>query len=159
NTYDSAGNHLRRDDQIYIDGTYESTQSVVHSYTCMDQVASTTRGSTNIRITRYSYHPSGQKATQTKADGSLLHYEYDALGYLQSLDSSDGQLSLHYTRDRLGRLLSAHDSHTGIFLKRTLDPRGRVLSEEWPSHLRVEKTYDLRGRLLSLTLPNLAHIE
>jgi RHS repeat-associated protein len=154
--YDSVGNLLEHRDHIYRDGVYHHTQRIAYTHDLRNRVASVTRApnSADERTTCFTYTPTGHIATKTLPSDIALHYAYDALGYLQSLTSSDGQIAFTYSHDRLGRLLTATDQSLNLSITRTLDAFGNVLTEQFPSGLTLRKTYDALDRPLSVAWSN-----
>jgi len=91
------------------------------------------------KISTYTYTPRGRKKTVTKPDGCTLTYEYNGLGNLERLVSSDGTVHHQIRYNRLGALIW----NDGI--ERKVDGQGRILSETFPNRLLIENTYGEDG--------------
>lgn len=99
------------------------------------------------KITRYTYNPRGEKIAVIKPDATILHYQYNSLGHLIHLYSSDKSVDHRLNLDKRGRLID----FDGI--NRTLDAHGRILSEKLPSGPISTSRYDSRGRKTQHTIP------
>lgn len=100
------------------------------------------------KVTRYEYDLNGRKKLEVKPDGTRLFFDYNPLGHLIRLHSSDRTVDHKVVPDPLGRLTS----FDGI--ARTLDPHGRILTETWGDSLCIENRYDKQGRREYFSLPH-----
>jgi hypothetical protein len=101
----------------------------------------------NAKITTYTYTPRGELKTTTKPSGCTLTYDYNGLGDLEQLSSSDGTVRHQVRYNKLGVPIWNDGS------PREVDPRGRLLSEDFASGLRIENTYNLNGQRDTCTIP------
>lgn len=106
------------------------------------------------KVTRYQYTPKGRLKTLRKPSGIVLSYQYDSLGHLKSLISSDASVEYSYKYDTKGRLLSCENEGIGGSVVRVLDAFGNVKKETFPSGLSVENSYDEQNRREELVLPD-----
>ncbi|NDE82168.1 MAG: hypothetical protein EB051_00930, partial [Chlamydiia bacterium] len=151
---DAQGSLLYQKDHVYENGRFLHTQTIGYTYTLDDRIASLTRGfgTSDARVTSYTYLPSGRVASKTLADGITLGYTYTPLGFMSRLDSSDGAIHHAFTYDLMGHLKRASDENHNIVIERTTDPSGNILNEVFPSGLQVQKDYDRFNRLISLSI-------
>jgi RHS repeat-associated protein len=120
--------------------TLETRQVVTQwHYNSRDRLERQVEGN-DLKTTTYSYCPCGERKQVCKPDGITLDYEYNKLGQLVLLTSSDGTVRHEMTYDLRGNPLT----FDGI--TRTLDPRGRVASEIFPQGFLTITDYDKRGR-------------
>jgi len=103
-------------------------------------------GTSDAKVTSYTYTLRGEKQTTTKPDGTLLTFTYTPLGHLEQLTSSDQTVNHHMRYDRLGNLIW----HDGI--ERIVDPRGRLLEEHFPNY-RIQNSYNHMGERLTCSCP------
>ena len=160
NTYDPSGNLTYRKDDVYHGFNHVDTQVIQHTYNCRGRLASTTRGygSRDPRVTSYDYTSTGKLATKTNPDQISLTYEYDDLGFLASITSSDGQIDHSFESDREGHLLAAIDENFKLAVEREIDPFGNVIQEALPNGLTVEKDYDALDRVTAVKFQNMGEV-
>lgn len=153
-TYDPHGNLSSHNEHIYENGKYQSTQNILFTYTDDHQVKSIIRGfaTPNERQTSYSYFPSGKLEKKTLSCGMHLLYNYDSLGFLRRIDSSDGSICHAFIHNNLGFLLEAVDEKQNIIIHREVDPFGNVIRELLPNNYEVVKLYDNYHRPLLLEI-------
>ncbi len=153
-SYDPHGNLLFQHDLIYQNGQYQSTQTLKYTYTSDHRMETLTRafGTSDARTTTCTYSPSGKLSSKTLPDSAVLTYDYDPLGYLSELRSTN----LHHTfnRDKLGRLRIATDELQNIRIERDLDHFNNVTHELFSNGLEITKEYDDFDRITTLTLPD-----
>lgn len=99
------------------------------------------------KTTQYTYTVRGELEKTIKPDGTIIHREYNDLGHLILLTSSDGTINYILENDNLGRLLKSES------INRTVDHFGRILTENG-----ITNDYDTRGRRKSLLLKDKAII-
>ncbi len=138
--YDPRGNLVRISDDIHQNGRYQRTQTISHAYDSMNRLHSETHGFE--RTTRYCYHPSGCLATKSLPSGGVLKYSYNSLGFLESVNSSDGSINLIYRTNKLGDIIEASDLNQAYSLSREYDPFGNILREQTSDGLLLNKKYD-----------------
>ncbi len=160
NIYNPSGNLTYRIDDIYHGVDHMGTQAIQHTYNPRGQIASTTRGygSSNPRLTSYHYTHEGRLGTKTNPDQISLVYEYDSLGFLASINSSDHQIDHRFEYDKEGYLLSATDERFGLTIKREWDPFGNIIKETFPNGLAVEKDHDALDRATIFRLDGVGEI-
>ena len=159
-TYDPSGNLTYRKDDVYHGFNHVDTQVIQHTYNCRGRLASITRGygSRASRVTSYDYTPTGKLAKKINPDQISLDYEYDDLGFLTSISSSDGQIDHSFEYDREGHLLAAIDENFKLTVERELDPFGNVIQEALPNGLTVEKDYDALDRVTAVKFQNIGEV-
>ncbi len=104
-------------------------------------------GTVDAKITRYKYFPRGEVAQVTKPDGTVLMYEYNDLGFLTDVRSSDRTVHHTMSRNRLGHLLQSDG------FARKIDPKGRVLTETFHGKYSLENRYDATGKRFECKIP------
>lgn len=151
--YDACGNMLQNLEHVHIGTEYLDTKTTAFHYDQKHQIKSFIRayGTPLERTTLFAYTPGGKTKTKTQPDGTILAYEYDSLGYLKSLSSSDDKIKHTFRYDLLGNLLQASDGN--VTVERECDPFGNVRKEEY-NGICIEKTYDKFNRPLKVTLPD-----
>lgn len=150
--YDPQGNLAYQKEHLYQDGELQGSQITHYTYTSMNQVESETHawGTEQPQIRRFEYTPCGKLAMQTLPSQVILHYEYNPLGFLSHLYSSEGTIEHSFEYDRMGRLKYASDDNQKIVIRRELDAFGNILEETFPHDLFVKCQYDAFNRLISL---------
>ncbi len=158
--YDPNGNITYWKEYLYEDGHYKNTQCTHFSYTRDNSVESNTRafGTPEARTTSYTYTPDCKVATMTLSDGIILVYDYDPLGFLQNLKSSDGKIRHHFEYNKNGDLLSAFDEVDNIKIQREVDPFGNVTRELFPNRIEIKKDYDTFDRPIALYISNFGSV-
>ncbi|HSX13708.1 MAG TPA: RHS repeat-associated core domain-containing protein [Chlamydiales bacterium] len=101
----------------------------------------------NSKITKYSYTPTGEVKTITKPNGILLTYGYNDLRLNTSITSSDGTVNHHMHYNRLGHLIQSDN------ISRNTDVLGRVLTENFSQDFGIKHEYDASGRRASCQIP------
>lgn len=151
-TYDPCGNLLLQKDHIYTNGAYKSTQLTKYSYSSRNEIESLTRaaGTSLARTTYFTYTSSGYLQSKTLPNGTTLIYDYNPLGFLQNLSSSDGKINHAFEYNRLGHLLKATDGNRSF--ERDVNAFGKVLRESFSTGIEIEQTYDCFNRPLWLRL-------
>ncbi len=99
------------------------------------------------KVTTYAYTPRGEIKTKTKPNGSVLSYDYNGLGHLEQLTSSDGTVHHSMRYNKLGDLIWSDGN------SRKVDHRGRLLSETLGNGLYIENTYNQNGQRETCALP------
>lgn len=155
-SYDAAGNLSHRLDDVRLNG---KNQRVLHTAWKYDGCGRLTQllegiGTADERVTRRSYHSSGQLECIVLPDGVQLLHTYDALGRVASYCSTDHTVGYLYDYDAVGNLLSVVDTVHGHTTTRQYDTLRRIERELLGNSLSISYTYDAQGRMVSLTLPD-----
>ncbi|MCP5491230.1 MAG: hypothetical protein H7A42_09015 [Chlamydiales bacterium] len=160
NIFDPSGNRIYRIDDVYQNTTYHCAQITKQTYNKRHLLESTTRGYDTLdpRTTLYDYSPAGKLEIKTNPDGITLNYYYNDLGFLESLQSSDGQIDHSFKHNKEGQLLSATDENTKDTLSRQWDPHGNLIQEILPSGLILQKSYDKLNRTKTLNISDIRTI-
>jgi RHS repeat-associated protein len=111
-------------------------------------------GTSDKKITAYSYTPKGQLYQTIKPSGVILTNTYSPSGDLESQVSSDGTIHYSYVYDRNGQLLASTDEITRQTVTRSYTPQGRLLQETLPIGFIFKSSYDSTGRRTFLELPD-----
>ncbi|MBS0628365.1 MAG: RHS repeat protein, partial [Verrucomicrobia bacterium] len=111
-------------------------------------------GTSDEKITSYTYTPKGLLWKTTKPSGIILTNTYNELNQLILQTSSDGTIAYEYTYDKTGLLLASKDLNTQEQLTRKYDLKGRVEKETLSNGLVVKNKYDSLGRRKRITLPD-----
>lgn len=100
------------------------------------------------RITAYQRDSAGRLLAKTLADGEQIHYAYDGLGRLVSVD--DGQWPLAYAYDLRDRLVEEHQGWAT--LRYEYDALGQLGHCRLPDGSRLDYHYRPGGELESIDL-------
>lgn len=148
--YDLSGNLVQRKD-------YSPTVNLTTAWTydCMGRIITHTQATgTSAQMTySYLYNELGEKSSVIKPDGTVVHYEYDAMGRLACLYSSDGTVHYHYSYDLNHNLTKIFDCIEGQLTHRTYDSFHRVVKEKLGNELEIQRQYDTLDRVAVLKLP------
>lgn len=146
--YDPNGNVTYWNEYLYEDKQFQGIQCTQFLYTCNNQIESITRafGTSDARTTHYTYTPGGRVSTKVLPNGITLSYDYNLLGYLQRLSSSDGKIRHRFDCNKNGKLLYAIDEVEKTAIQREIDPFGNVTRELFPNHIEINKEYDAFDR-------------
>ncbi len=142
--YDLAGNLAWQKEQDYV---------LTWTYDSLNRVETRTESSPGIQKTyKYTYSLSGELETVTKPDGVILVYEYDEMGHLTALFSSDSSVSYQYSYDAQGNLCSIKDIAARKEVKRSMNSFGKIVDESLDDEIRLHNSYDNQGRRTCLEL-------
>lgn len=146
-TYDGVGNRLTRTD-------FRGKQTV-YEYDSMNRlVRKTADPSLGEAPVRFTYKPSGRRATMVDASGTTS-YAYDARRRLLRKQTPQGTLT--YTYDAAGNVASARSSHAnGFSVAYDYDELDRLesVTDGGPAGGTTLYTRDAKGNTLGVTLPN-----
>ena len=158
--YNPNGQVIYWKEHVYEDECYQNTQCTHFTYTSDNKVASATRafGTPDSRTTYYAYTPGGKVERKTLPDGVSLSYTYDPLGFLCSLNSSDGKIRHRFECTKNGELIKATDEAEKITIQREIDPFGNVIREHFPNNIEIKKSYDGLDRLIALHMSHLGSV-
>jgi RHS repeat-associated protein len=159
--HDGEGNLTSRVDDLLVDGVLQKSLKIEFEYDSKNREIAVIEaaGETLQKITRKEYHPSGELAKIIKPDGTVIFHEYDHLGRLIEMCSSDGSIHYIYEYDQNDNVIKVHDCVHEMTTQRTIDANNRMISEQLGSGLNFSYRYDPRGRVLKLTLPDETTVE
>jgi RHS repeat-associated protein len=126
--------------------TYDAMSRLVdtvHAYGTSEQKTFTTR-----------YNTLGLKESFLKPDGVSMRFEYDGLGRLAQLFSSDNSVSYSYVYDVNNNPIDTINNLTGKTCERLFDNKGRVLHEVQQNGLTTSFSYCYDGAIQTMTLPD-----
>ena len=114
----------------------------------------------NVRVTQYSYYPTGLIQTLITPDGITLHYEYDARSRVTSITDNLNQV-MSYTYDEYGNVIETQtrssDNSLALQVSSVFDSRNRLIETRAP-HLSGEsitqRMLDNNSNLIELIDPN-----
>ncbi len=154
--YDSRGKLIRRidtikaldvpDRELIIEWQYDAVGHVI----CTQEAVATPQS----RSTFYTYNNLGQKVADILADGTIINYQYDALGRLEKYHASDGTVDYRYTYDASGNIVAIDDEVHATTTRRTYDDAYRLTKEELGNGLTLTYQYDGLGRISAVMLPD-----
>lgn len=158
--HDGNGNVLTHNEHIYDSGLCTGLQSTQFTYNNKDFVESITEASQSplAKQTNFKYYRSGKLKHKKMPDGSVINYAYDPLGFLKSVESSNGEIKHLFHHNKLGWLYRIEDEIKNIVIERKYDFFGNIIEEKFPFNLAVRKSYDHLNRLLSLEIPKYAKV-
>ncbi len=159
--YDPNGNPTCQITTIFNPDHTHHDVTISWEYGTMDRLLSLTEalGTSDQKITRYSYTDKGFLHRTIKPDGTTLENTFDPLGCLIELTSSDGSVHYTYLYNKLGQQLESHDQILHTTTKRQYDPCGRLLSEKLASGYTLSGKYNDSGQRIHLQLPDNSTIE
>jgi RHS repeat-associated protein len=106
------------------------------------------------KVTSREYNAYGQLAKIIKPDGVVLTHEYDALGRLNKLDSSNKTVGYAYTYDLNNNVLQVDDLYQHCCTKKQYDQNNRLVAETLGNGLTMHYQLDGQGRLRQATYPD-----
>lgn len=154
--YDRAGNLARQLSTIFTFNESLKMQTTLWEYGPLNRLVKVTEaaGEKEQKITRYTHTSKGQIQKTIKPDGVVLENQYDPMGRLVRLSSSDKTIRYQFHYNKLGHLLRCENLLTGQSTRREVDPKGRVLKEFLETGLSFKNQYDQRGRRERFYLPD-----
>lgn len=155
--YDPKGNKcLRVDHPSNLSGKKHHPLITAWSYDSMNRLVALTeaKGRFEQKQTEFLYNSYGEQSEIIKPDGTRIHHQYDALGRLKTVNSSDDSLHYHYAYDELGNIVSVDDLLAGQTTLREYDTEGRLSSETLGNSLCIKYQYDGMNRPTLLTFPD-----
>jgi RHS repeat-associated protein len=159
--YDAKGNKTQEKEYVVVNGSVIREYIVEWTYTPMDRVSSLIEqpGTSEEKVTRYTYTKGGLVETICKPDGVVLTHIYDGLNRLIDLSSSDGTIHFTYTYDLNNNPISVIDENANVPFRKSFDEFGHVTSEDlWPG-LNTTYTYDPLGRCTNYGINNAPYVE
>lgn len=153
----TINNHLARThDAVIVDGEKRNVIVNTCTYNPAGNLieACEAAGTREQKTTKFTYNASGQKETETKPDGTLLHYSYDALGRLKEYHSSDKTFHYVYEYDRNGNPIRVVDNITGTETLKNFDQYNRLKKEILANGLTLEYAYDFSGKPTKVLFPD-----
>ena len=113
----------------------------------------------NPKHTKYFYNVIGSLSQIQKADGVKLFYEYNQLGELARLHSSDLTIDYLYFYDKSYDLTCIKDQILHTETNRSISSAGLLLQETQGNGLSTSRKYDSFNRLTHLILPDHSYVE
>ncbi len=155
-TYDGNSNLILQQNSVVWQGRIEEEIYTSWEYGPERRLLSITEalGTEHQRTTRYSYTSIGLKQTLLKPSGVTVHYDYDYLGRLTELVSTDGSCHYKFYYNQLHQPIQIDDLVLRSSTHRKYDLKSRLVSEQLSSGLRLQWTYDALDRKTSFTLPD-----
>ena len=154
--HDGEGNLLQRNDDVIIDGEVQKSIKTAYKYDVRNRVSALIEaaGEPIEKVTHKEYNLRGELIHLIKPDGVILTYEYDSLGRMVSLRSSDKTIHYTFTHDQSNNIVEVYDAVLGLTTKRSFDADNRMVSEKLGTDLEFLYQYDLLGRIKQLILPD-----
>lgn len=154
-TFDEVGNSIQDTIEVFQEGNLVRTVKNLRVYDSSSHLTAVIEaaGSEDQRINKYVYDEHGFRSEWIKPDGVIIHYDYDALGRLREVASSDDTVYYHITYDRVGNMVKIAD-HMGRLTKRTYDENHQLVKEMLGNGLTLEYSYDALGRRTRVALPD-----
>jgi len=113
-------------------------------------------GTTDERITTYTYNEFGQVLTETDNDGIITSYTYDIAGNMLTKTEAYGsadERTATYTYNAYGQMLTVTDPN-GNTTSNTYDQYGNLASVTNALNQTTTYAYDIMGNLISMTDAN-----
>ena len=111
-------------------------------------------GTPQQKHTAIHFNDLGEKETIIKPDGNRIIHEYDSLGRVIHLHSTDQTIDYEYTYNHNQQLLQVDDLILNQTTHRTYDSQECLTSETLGNQLTLNYTYDTQDRLVKMTLPD-----
>ncbi|MEX1013001.1 MAG: RHS repeat-associated core domain-containing protein [Waddliaceae bacterium] len=161
-TRDPLGNEVSRLSFLYdlvgnkIEERADSRPSIVWQYDSMDRlIAQIEEGSASY----YSYRKDGLLCKMTQPNGVHINYEYNDLGAITALYSSDRSVDYAVTYNSYNQPIQMTDRLSGEVTTRCYDTDGRLIEEIFPCGAKMQYRYDLLGRRIGAILPDRSKIQ
>ena len=154
--YDLGGHCTCVEEDLIYQGKAEKSIRTLYAYTNDDQIKCLTEavGTKEQRITSYNYNRFGQKVAKVKPDGVQIGYDYDGLGRVSKMNSSDNTIGYTYEYNRRDQVTRVVDL---ISLTDTLSEYnsfGQLKNEQLGNGLVLTCTCDFLDRMTTMTLPD-----
>jgi RHS repeat-associated protein len=153
--YDRAGNQTMRVSTVYLKDSPLKKITHLSKYDSMGRVIKEIEAGK--KVTKYSYDSRGWIKTKTNPSGICLTYEYDGLGRILSLNSSDHTVAYRYTYGKGPYPILAEDLISNQKITRKYNSFGE-LKKEMSSQWTLFWDYDDLGRLIRFILPDASSI-
>ena len=159
--YDLCGKLCKTIDEVFEEGKSVREITTLCHYNAGNQITALIEasGTPEQKITRTHYNEQGQKTAILSPDGTTLHYAYDPLGRLKTLQSSDGSISYLYDYNGQDQVIKVTDLQLGQTTERTYDSLGQLIKEKLGNGLWMEYLYDLTGRMKKIVYPDASSTE
>jgi RHS repeat-associated protein len=154
NHYDSAENLILLEEYITTQGDNPRKVITKWEYDWFNRPTSRTDavGTPEQKRTEICYNNYGQKECVIKPDGANIHFNYDGLGRLAKVESTDQTIQYQLLYDERGRLICVdEDNHSNY---RQYDERNNLIGETLGNGLHIGCQYDAKGRPTLLQLPD-----
>lgn len=154
--YDGSGNCVEERNARIFQGEPSDLFVVQRQYGPMNRLEVTIEaaGSSCETVYRQQYNSEGQLDRLVKPNGIRLHYQYDGLGRLSEIQSSDGSIYYRYTYDASSRPVQLEDLVQGTSTRRRYNAFGQIVEEQLANGLTLVKDCDRKGRTTRLQLPD-----
>lgn len=154
--YDRLGNVVHTIDSALSHSILLHEVTTTMEYDQMHRMIAMTEavGTPEQRITHYTYHKTGKKASAVKPDGNSLLYDYDFLGRMTTCADSAGTFSYSYSYDANNNLIGVADLLNNTQTTRNYDSNDRLIKEKLANGLTIAYEYDFMGRPTRIVLPD-----
>ncbi|MCX6989648.1 MAG: hypothetical protein NTX49_01065 [Chlamydiae bacterium] len=148
NRYDASGHTLKKISHVYYQGKESKQLETLWEYGLLGRLTTLIEASESdtTKITHYEYTPKGLLSSILKPAGVCLSYEYDPMGRMVALSSSDGSCSYEFVYNLMHQMTELIDNRTGKRISRSYSSFGQMTKEILPSGASLENTYDCMGR-------------
>ncbi len=159
--YDVCGNKCRISEAVMQDGKANRIIDTIFNYNEDNQLIALIEAANTSeqKVTRTHYNSCGQKSAVIKPDGNTLVYDYDLLGRVSILQSTDGSICYVYNYNGRNQVTRVWDLKSGQVTERAYDHLGQLVKENFGNGLSVQYQYDKTGRVRYIVLPDQTGIE
>lgn len=159
--YDLCGNQCRVVDDVLEEGKKVKSIETHYEYSARGQVTALIEAvrTPEQKITKTEYNRKGQKSATIKPDGVKIAFEYDPLGRLRSLQSSDHTVSYVYEYNVKDQVTKVSDLVLNQITLRGYNINGDIISEALGNGLTLGFAYDRLGRIRTILLPDKTGVE
>ncbi len=155
-SYDLAG-HLIKEQAMVMDNGQRIREYIVLRTYDNRGFLKTEKEMPSGKTTDYTYEK-GRLSKKNKPDGVSIHYEYDALGRLEKMHSSDKTINYIYHYDLHDNICQIEDAIHQTTQERTFDLENRLIREIISPGIGITYDYDNLDRLIKMALPHGSYI-
>lgn len=154
--YTQTGLLSKTVDEVIVDSVSQREIINICKYNSAGKLVETceSAGTPEQKTTKFSYNISGQKQSETKPDGTVLHYDYDALGRLKEYCASDKSFHYVFDYDLNSNPVRVFDRISQTETLKNYDAYNRLIKETLANGLSLEYSYDLSGKPTQMIFPD-----
>lgn len=155
-SYDLAGHLIKEQATVMQEGKILREYTLLRTYDKRGFLESESEMPAG-KTTSYVYKK-GRLDEKKLPKGYSIHYEYDSLGRLKKIHSSDQSVAYVYQYDLHDNLIQIDDLVNQTTQTRTFDLYQRLILEEIAPGIELTYEYDNLDRMTKMTLPDKSHV-
>lgn len=154
--YDLVDNKRFSIEHVHLNGKEIRQIETEWNYNFQNQITSVieAKNTPEQRITSFKYTASGLKEKVIKPDNIEIVYQYDAIGRLLELKSSDESIHQTFTYNSVDQIITATDQTRDALTIRRYDVNHYLSEEILENGLKLKYENDPSGKLLTLIYPD-----